>query len=202
MKKLIIISAILLFTGTAVMAQDIHNLFGASWEIAFPQGDFIKKASFAGGKLEYRHFLRSNLSLGLTMSWNNYEEYVGRKTYENADQTQAITTDNQRYIFALPITADAYYYFKTGGNVKPYVGVGLGAQYASQEVYYNIYYSEEKNWGFVARPQVGALIRLQPTSPSYIMLGAGYNYATNKNESFKVDNMSNFWFSIGFGFAN
>jgi outer membrane protein W len=202
MKKIMIGIAMILLSGSSLMAQDIRNLFGVSWEVAFPGGDFIKKPSFLGGKLEYRYFVKPNLSLGATLSWNNYEEYVGTKTYENADQTQAITTDNERFVFAMPMTADLFYYFKSGGKVIPYAGVGIGAQYASQEVYYNIYYSEEKNWGFVARPQIGALIRLQPTSPSTLMIGAGYNYGTNKNESFKVDNLSNFWVSIGFAFAN
>ena len=202
MKKSIIVLAIILFSGSATMAQGVKNLFGVSWEVAFPAGDFVSKTSFAGGKVEYRHFIKPSFSIGATIGWNNYEEYVTRQTYENADQTQAITTDNDRFVFNMPMTADFFYYFQSAGKVKPYAGVGVGAQYSSQEIYYNIYVSDEKNWGFVARPQIGALIRVQPTSPTFFMVGAGYNYATNKNETFKVDNLSNFWVSIGICFAN
>ena len=202
MKKSIIVLAIILFSGGSLMAQGVKNLFGVSWEVAFPVGDFIGKTSFSGAKLEYRHFVKPSFSIGTTLSWNNYEEYVSKKTYENADQTQAVTTDNDRIVFNLPITADFFYYFQSSGKIKPYAGVGLGAQYSAQEVYYNIYVSEEKNWGFVARPQIGALIHLQPTNPTFFMVGAGYNYATNKNESFKVDNLANFWVSIGVCFGN
>jgi len=202
MKKSIIILVVILFSGGSLMAQSVKNLFGVSWEVAFPAGDYITKPSFAGGKLEYRHFLKPSFSIGATLGWNNYEEYVSSKTYENADQTQAITTDNDRFVFNLPMTADFFYYFESDGKLKPYAGVGVGAQYSNQEIYYNIYYSEENNWGFIARPQIGAIYRFQPTSPTSFMIGAGYNYATNKNESFKVDSQSNFWVSIGICFAN
>ena len=202
MKKLMIILAIFL-TGGSLMAQNKgDNFFGVSWEVAFPSGDFISKPSLLGGKGEFRHFITDNIAAGVTLAWNNYDEYVSRKTYENADETQAITTDMQRYVFNLPITADVFYHFKTGGRFEPYVGLGLGAQYSSQEVYYNIYVTDDKNWGFVARPQIGTLISLQPTSPTRLILAAGYNYATNKNESFRIDNQQNFWISIGIGWKN
>jgi hypothetical protein len=35
-----------------------------------------------------------------------------------------------------------------------------------------------------------------------LLLGAGYNFATNKNETFRIDNMQSFWVSIGVAFTN
>jgi len=202
MKKLMIILAIFL-TGGSLMAQNKGaNFFGLSWEVAFPAGDFVTEPSLLGGKGEFRHFFTDKIAAGVTLAWNNYDEYVSQKTYENADQTQAVTTDMERFVFNMPITADVFCHFKAGKRFEPYVGLGLGAQYSSQEAYYNIYVSEEKNWGFVARPQVGTLISLQPASPTRLILAAGYNYATNKNESFRIDNQQNFWISIGIGWKN
>jgi outer membrane protein W len=202
MKKIMIILAIFFTCGTVMAQKNTGNLFGVSWEVAFPNGDFVSKPSYLGGRVEYRHYFSDKIAAGLSLAWNNYDEYVDHKTYENADQTQAITTDMERFVFSMPITADFYYHLKAGNRFSPYVGLGLGAQYSSQEAYYNIYVSDENNWGFVARPQIGTLINLQPTSPTKLILAAGYNYATNKNESFRIDNQQNFWVSIGIGWKN
>lgn len=203
MKKLFILAVILFMGAVSTQAQLLHNLYAISWEASFPVGQtFVSKASFLGGKFEYRHFVKRNVSIGATIGWNNYEEYVPRQTYENADQTQAITTDNQRFIFNLPLTADGFYYFEKGKIFRPYVGLGLGAQYSSQAAYFNIYLKEDKNWGFVARPQIGAYIPFSEFSHNGLMLGAGYNFSTNKNETFRINNMQSFWVSIGVSFTN
>ena len=203
MKKLFILIGILAISATATQAQLLHNLYGVSWEVSFPVGKaFVSNTSFLGGKFEYRHFIKRNISLGATLSWNNYEEYVSRETYENAEQTQAITSDNQRYVFNLPMTVDGFYYFEHGKKIRPYFGLGLGAQYSSQAAYFNIFVIEDKNWGFVMRPQLGAYIPFSEFSHNGFVLAAGYNFATNKNESFRFSNMQSFWVSIGVGFTN
>jgi hypothetical protein len=203
MKKLFILSGIVLMSVMATQAQLLHNLYGISWEISLPVGKaFLSNASFLGGKVEYRHFIKRNFSLGTTLGWNNYQEYVPRQTYENADQTEAITTDNQRFIFNLPMTVDGFYYFEQGKHFRPYIGLGLGAQYSSQAAYFNIYVKEDKNWGFVARPQVGAYVPFSKFGHNGLLLAAGYNYATNKNETFRINNMQSFWISIGIGITN
>jgi len=56
------------------------------------------------------------------------------------------------------MTIDGFYYLEGGATFQPYVGIGLGAQYSSQSIYYNIFVTEDKNWGFIARPQIGTLI--------------------------------------------
>jgi len=202
MKKIIIILIASFSLAVTAKAQSLHNLYGVSWEVGFPVGDFIKKVSYSGGKLEYRHFLKPNISVGGTLSWNNYEEYFTQQTYENADQAQAITTDNDRFVFTLPMTIDGFYYLEGGATFQPYVGIGLGAQYSSQSIYYNIFVTEDKNWGFIARPQIGTLIKFSSTSPTRVMLAGGYNWSTNKNEQLKIDNLQNFWLSIGISFTN
>ena len=203
MKKLFVLFGILIISATATQAQLLHNLYGVSWEVSFPVGKpFVSSPSFLGGKFEYRHFIKRNISLGATLGWNNYQEYVSRETYENEAQTQAITTDNQRFVFNLPMTVDGFYYFEYGKHIRPFVGLGLGAQYSSQEAYFNIFVIEEKNWGFFMRPQIGAYIPFSEYNHNGFLLSAGYNFATNKNESFRINNMQSFWVSIGIGFTN
>lgn len=202
MRKKLILTAVISFFLVFAQAQRLHNLYGFSWEVSFPSNDFVDKVSYNGGRFEYRHFFKPNISVGGALSWNNFSQYYPRATYENEDQTQAITTDTYRTIFNLPITVNGHYYFAQGAYFRPFVGLGLGTMYSDQELYYNIFVTEEENWGFIARPEIGTLISFSNTSNVNMMLSAGYNYATNKSNKLKIDNLSNFWVSIGIAFTN
>jgi len=81
--------------------------------------------------------------------------------------------------------------------VKPYVGIGLGAQYLDQELYYNVYVSEEDNWGFAARPEAGVLIYPHGHHGWGFLVGAYYGYATNKTKLLDKNSFTNFGLNIG-----
>ena len=85
--------------------------------------------------------------------------------------------------------ANVHYYFQGGKHVRPYVGLALGTQYSQQSLYYNIFVTEGKNWGFLARPEAGILFKFEETSRTHILLGVSYSYSTNKNSSFKINNL-------------
>lgn len=199
MKKFIILGIVLTLGCLQGFSQGrINNLFGLSWEIAIPtNNDFLDKTSFAGGKAEYRYFLKkAPVSFGLAVSWNSYEQYIPTQTIYYKNNNSAITTDMDRLIYTAPIVATAHYYFNYGKKVMPYTGVGIGTQYAQQTIYYNVFENDTYDWGFVVRPEVGALIR--PNGGNWgIILGASYQYATNKNDLFKIDNLKSFNFNIG-----
>lgn len=197
MKNICFLAAALLFSSASVFAQHgMTNLFAGSWEIAFPTNkDFLTKTSLAGGRLEYRKFVKSNLSVGVGLSWNSFEQYFGTQTYQKPDGSTAVTTDMVRQIYTLPITATAHYYFKPSKHVLPYVGLGIGAQYSEQNAYFNVYGLTSNNWGFVLRPEVGLLV---PFNTYWsILLAGGYNTSTNKNEDFKIDNLKQWTLNIG-----
>lgn len=187
-----------LYTGT-----NLNNLYGLSWEISVPtNNDFLDKTSLAGGKLEYRHFLLGKpISLGVAVSWNSYEQYIPTQTITYGGGNKAITTDMDRTIYTVPITAIGHYYFNWGKPVLPYVGVGIGTQYSEQHIYYNIYENNDYNWGFTVRPEIGVLIR--PGQKNWgILAGASYGYSTNQNDFFGINNLKNVAFNIGFFLNN
>jgi len=203
-KTLFLIISSSLLVGSVAHAQQHYyrNLFAAAWEIGFPvsNNNFLSKTSYTGGKIEYRGFIKENLSIGAFLNWRSYYEYFPTKTYENPDKTQAVTTDMYRYIYNLPMGASAHYYFKGTHMLRPFVGIGLGAQYSEQTAYYNIYYSQDKNWGFLARPEVGALIHIQDQWG--FIVGASYAWSSNKNDRLGINSLSDVNIQLGFIFTD
>jgi hypothetical protein len=182
----------------------IHNLYGISWEIGFPveNNDFLSKTSYSGGKIEFRHFIKENLSVGGFFSWNSYYEYFPKATYTNNEGTQAVTTDMYRYIYTFPFGINGHYYFKAGKLIKPFAGLALGTQYSDQRLFYNIYESRDENWGFFVRPEIGAIIKLEENGHFGFLLGATYGYGTNKNDRLGIDHLGNVNVQIGVVFTN
>src|SRR5688572_1165599 len=165
-----------------------HNLVAFSWEISVPtDNDYLNEESLSGWRLEYRKMIKSNFSVGLAISWNAFDEYVNTKTYTRG--SSAVTTDMVRQIYTVPMTAIGHYYLKTNSTrFQPYLGIGLGAEYADMNSYLNIYEVTEDNWGFVVRPEIGTLIHLG-AGGTRIILTAGYNIATNKYDAFDLNSL-------------
>ncbi len=195
MKKILYTVALLMLFSTASFAQ--RDVFLGSWEIAFPTNtDLLSKTSFSGGRVEYRHFLQNgSFSIGIAGSWNSFDQYTAKQTYEYETGNGAVTTDLIKHIYSTPITLTGHYYFKLSSNMfKPYVGVGLGAQYSEQNLFFNIYEVDNSDWGFVVRPEAGVLVRFAPSFGGFV--SCAYNYATN--DAYKADHLEHIAVNIGF----
>jgi hypothetical protein len=200
--KIYIIAIFSIFSASLAQAQTYYNnLFGLSWEIGLPMtnNNFLSKTSTAGGKVEYRHFINEKFSIGGFFNWRSYYEYFPTDTYENPEKTQAITTDMYRYIYNLPFGVSGHYYFKGGKMVKPFAGLALGTQYSEQTIYYNIFYTEETNWGFLVRPELGAIIKFNDEWGA--LVGASYAYSSNQAVKFGIRGLADLNFQIGLVFA-
>jgi outer membrane protein len=202
MKKFIIMILIFIMFQTKNYAQSFNRLpdkFLIGYEVGIPSNDFISNTSWRGGRIEYRRMINSNISVGFSGSWNSFEQYVPKTTYQKPDGSGAITADIVKDLYSVPLTVNAHYYFTKSKNVLPYVGLGLGTMYSDQTIYANIYGVEETNWGFAARPEVGLVYPF--TAETAVYFSAVYNYASNKNETFNVNSMSHIALSIGFVFS-
>ena len=185
------------FSAFSQKQMSYHSIAAASWEISFPTGNdhFLTKTSLAGGRLEYRRMVAPNISAGLAFSWNSFDEYFNTQTYKTPSGS-AVTTDMVRQIYTAPITAIFHYYPTVKSKlVRPYVGVGLGAQYAEQNIFFNIYEVSGTGWGFVVRPEIGAVVMFSESAGA--LIGFSYNYSTNKNDAFKVNSLQQFAINIG-----
>src|SRR5689334_13582447 len=116
------------FTAQGQSLHNVKDIVGGSWEIAFPSDNkFLSKTSLAGWRFEYRKMVAHDVSVGLAISGNAFDEHFPTKTYSKG--TTAVTTDMVRQIYTLPMTAIFHYYLNSGKMLQPYIGAGLGAQY-------------------------------------------------------------------------
>jgi outer membrane protein W len=202
MKKNILLTIVICVAGfLQTQAQSSHrstSIFGVSWELAFPTDNkYLSKTSLAGFRMEYRKKIKPELSLGIGMSWNSFDEYFGKATYESTDGSSAVTSDMVRHMYTFPMTALIHYYPGALDRkaVKFNVGLGIGAQYAEQNTYVNVYVLSNNNWGFVMRPEAGLTVKINNGISA--LLTASYQMATNKNEVLKMDKISQFGLNIG-----
>lgn len=174
------------------------NFFFAGYEIAIPNNtSYLTKTSWSGARVDFHRMVTPNVSVGFGISFNSFEQYFDKQTYQRSDQTGAITGDMVRQVYTSPLTISTHYYFK-GDVVKPYVGIGLGAQYSSQNAYFNIYEVKFNNWGFVARPEIGLMGNLSSNISGFASVA--YNYATNHNSLFNINHLSQIPITVGIVF--
>jgi hypothetical protein len=174
------------------------NFFTFDWEISMPMGDkFADATSLAGANMEFRKMVRQNLSVGLSLSWNSYYEYKAYQPY-HVNASTDVTTDLYKYNYTLPMALTVHHYFSNNGGIfQAYAGLGLGAVYATPRLYFNIYEIAPENWGFLVRPELGAMIKFDRNADVGALIGVRYSYSTNSEEQFNIDNMQALSFTIG-----
>ncbi|MEK6481048.1 outer membrane beta-barrel protein [Catalinimonas sp. 4WD22] len=194
MKNYIYVFGLLLLP---VMAEAQNNFLGLSWNISIPTASstsFVDETSIRGGQFEFRDFIQSNLSVGLSLGWNAYQEYTPRQTYpiENG----AVTTDLTKYTYTLPILFNVHYYYPVSEYVMPYISAGMGGMYSEREIFFNVYGIAEYKWGFAFRPELGVVF---PFGEGFgAILAADYLMATNDSDELNINSTSSFNFRVGF----
>ncbi|WP_183576343.1 hypothetical protein HDF18_21045 [Mucilaginibacter sp. X5P1] len=122
-----------------------QDLFSVGYEVAIPtDNNYLTKTSWQGARFDYQRMITSNVSVGIGVSYNSFNQYFHEQTYQRADGTGAVTSDMIRQVYTSPITASVHYYFQ-GDMIKPYVGIGLGTEYSEQNAYFNIYEVSSRN---------------------------------------------------------
>jgi outer membrane protein W len=176
------------------------DLFFVSYEVASPtNSNYLTNTSWSGARFEYRRMVRPNISLGIAVSFNAFDQYFNTQTYQYKGGNGAITGDMIRQVYTSPLTASLHYYFE-GTKIKPYIGIGLGTEYSEQDIYFNIYNAKVDNWGFVMRPEFGLLGKFSDYVGGFISVS--YNYATNSSDSFNIDHLTHVPVNIGVFFSH
>ena len=202
MKKLAYI--IIILTGLCKYAHGQTatgtNQFFVGYQVAIPSNsNYLTATSWSGFNFDYRYMIKPNIAVGIGTSYNSFNQYFPKQTYQRPDGTGAVTSDMVRHVYTAPITASVHYYLKGGKMLKPYVGIGLGTEYSEQDAYFNIYTVYSKNWGFVVKPEAGVFAMFSPGVGGFISVA--YNYATNSEPDFHIDHLAQIPITVGFIFT-
>jgi hypothetical protein len=184
-----IVSALLLLLGGVARAQTTlsatgyhtpQTLYFINWEFTKPVGNFtnyIDNTSLKGISFEGRHFLRENVSLGLSFSWNRFDQTFGQETFDITNAT--VTGPVYRDLSMFAIRAIGHYYLLPGSNLRPYLGAGIGGSwdYAYQQS--ADLTRSQQNFDFIVSPELGLVYMMQRGSGNVgLNLAVRYTYTT------------------------
>ncbi len=176
-KSIYILIAAGMFIASGARAQ---SSFTTYYSMGFGTGDvntYISAPSFRGFGMEYKNYIKPNLSIGIDVAWNVFYERKDYDTYTSG--TLSVSGVQYRYINAVPIFVNTNYYFKPGGKIKPYVGLGIGTMSMNRKTEMNLYYISEDSWNFALKPEAGILFNANPEMD--ILIAGKYNYGFAAN---------------------
>lgn len=184
MKKILIIMLFAIFglTTTNIQAQT-KQYYNIGWEISMPIGsysDFVSETSLRGGFFSGNIFLTDAFSIGFKFGYNSYHENVDRQTYQINDEL-AVTAASYNYLVQAPIQVGGYYHFNLG-TVEPYIGLGIGGNFISQETLLQDMDDYDNIWVFRLNPEIGLRFPIQ-NSPLAVLLKVGYDYNSGSYRS-------------------
>ena len=197
MMKRYIFLLIILISANEAWTQE--NYFYLALDVNKPiSNGWLENTSSRGGRLGFRGFLNDRrFSAGVDLNWAQFDRYEPEETFPNS--SGALTTDYFKYIYQYGAVVSGQYNFSVGDGeiLFPYAGLGLGANYNEYLIYYNIYTEGEKNWGFLARPEAGMVVRFGAGRALGAIASVHYDFSTNSSTDFEVSNFSSFGFQIG-----
>ncbi len=192
MKKIIAITLFAL-VGIATSSQaQRKQYYDLGWDVAVPMGDFsnyISNTSLRGGTFGGNVFLTEAFSVGFKFGYNSFSENVPTKTYvmtEDNGYTKVVTASSYNFMVNAPMQVGGYYHFVTDGQIEPYIGLGLGVNYITQETLVQDLDNYDDQWAFLLNPEVGLRYQFKD-SPLALKLRAGYNYSFNKYKTWGVE---------------
>lgn len=170
MKYLYIVSFVLV--ANMVFAQ---NLASVQYSINFPMGktaDFISKPSFRGATFDYRHEVTPNVLVGFSVGWYTFYKEAGYDSYTSKNEDVTATGQQYRYMNSVPLLVVADYYFNQG-DLRPFVGLGLGTTYNRVDLEMGMYTLRWDPWQFSITPEAGLGYKISDTT--YALASLRYN---------------------------
>jgi hypothetical protein len=172
MRKILVSAIVILeFFSLPLISQDqeIKNPdpFRVDWGVTFNFPTDNTASNGFGFYVEPRCFINENMTLGLKFE----NDFLGSPN-QNTNNNNSQISDIRMY----PILATVKYYFPTE-NIKPFIGLGIGAYEMYTDYTYTNYYgyrenSTNINSSFGIQPEIGVQIY-------HFNIAAVYNYAGN-----------------------
>jgi hypothetical protein len=200
MKKYFFIGLILVIS-TVGQAQDLGFLYDRSisfsWDVNLPLTNtgFINDVSIKGFRIGYRERITDRFYMGIDVNYAGYSDYAPRQThyYDGG----ALTTDYYKYATVYGAMMTSEYLFRVERKVMPFLALGLGASHQSYSVYYNLYSQNDSGWGFLVRPEAGAIVKFGSRGVWGLISSVHFDYSSNKSDAFAYKNFTNLGFRTG-----
>ncbi len=204
MKRVFAIFLTMSLFGFGVKAQDTALLYDRNisfaWDINLPMTntDFIKNATSKGLRIGYRERISNGFYMGVDFNYAGYSDYAPRQTYYN--ETGAVTTDFYKYATTYGATLSGEYQFRADKKVIPFLGLGIGATHHSYKVLYNVFEQSDSGWGFLLRPEAGAIVKFGRKGVWGLITSVHFDYASVNSDKFAYRNFTNLGLRTGLVF--
>jgi hypothetical protein len=174
MKIKLISILICTFATTALLAQESNTTI--AYSVGFPMGDLDDyiQTSFRGISADYRHAVKSNISVGFHAAWNTFYEEKDRDTYTSDNAT--LTGKQYRYSNNIPMAMTVTYTQKSDEKLTPYVSLGIGTMYTIRETTMSFFLLEEEAWHFLLQPEIGLQVRTAEFSAFSVALKYNHGF--------------------------
>lgn len=198
MKKIFMICLLLY---VVAIGRTNAQILTVNYRMAAPLGnshDFISKMSFRGMSTDYHYYLSEHFAVGLSLGWNTYYKHLDYHTnnFMLRGEKVTITGDQFRYLNVVPVLVSARYQFTKGdAAVLPYIGVGIGTNWAESRLETGDFVAKEKGWQFAVAPEIGMIIPFCDWVGMNI--GAQYQYSAKANG---LPDLQDFGVKVGLAF--
>ena len=203
MKKFIYIlataAALVAFAGTADAQMGKREYINIGWQFNGTVGNsFVETASGYGAYIEGGYYITPMFAVGGFASFNTNNAYIPKQTYTFKDQS-ALTTDVDRSIYQVPFGLTMRTRFMRG-ELQPYLGTKIGAEYSTQSTYMSTFVNRHDNWGFYMSPEVGLTYFPFDKTDVGFQFAVYYSFCTNKNSDYDLKGIKNLGFKLGVAF--
>jgi hypothetical protein len=174
----------LLFAATTLLSYGQEALWNITYQVSIPVGetqDFIGKTSFRGIGIEGRWFVDNNVTIGGSVNWNTFYEKKDKVT--TVIENTTITGTHFNYINALPIYANAAYYFNEGSYIRPFAGINIGTIYSEERMDVGLYTIKDEPWRFALAPEAGIMIQTQNSLNFTLNVRYNYGFEAGDNQA-------------------
>lgn len=147
------------------------------YRIGMPVGDFksfIGNTSFKGFNGAVMYPLNNQLSVGLGVSYNNFNQKYPRQVYNTGDGNISAVVTNA--VEVTPVMAKATYSFLNSAMVRPYVGAGAGFNFISYSQYLGEFPENKSAFKPAVGADAGVNIPFGKTKSAGLNLGVDFNY--------------------------
>jgi hypothetical protein len=159
-----------------------QSLYLFNYEVSSAVGSFsdkfISETSWRGIGFEGRSMVRDNISIGLGFDFNRYSQTHSLLT-QQTNSGGTISGPVYRYADQFAFKGLIHGYLRSGGAVRPYLGVGLGGVWTYSYSQVADLAIADDGFDFVVSPEIGlTLTAAKGASSAGLNVALRYNYTT------------------------